>query len=187
MQDFFFKSGVNLNFEPIKRKFQKSTNIFFRVKDTFQIRKLKKVFMAKQFKRHWLLCAFAKWIGSGVIVLINEDKKGFASVRQYSGLTLPEVTVVIDRISEIHAATAAMFLSKNSKNFENKKDFLLKCDENNPENTDATSLAAVRQDTDLVLRTLAHFLRRVPGYLEKHQLICKYKHILVEHLMQSNR
>ena len=117
-------------------------------------------------------------------MLINEDKKGFASVRQYSGLTLPEVTVVIDRISEIHAATAAMFLSKN---VENKKDFLLKCDENNPENTDATSLAAFRQDTDLVLRTLAHFLRRVPGYLEKHQLICKYKHILVEHLMQSNR
>ena len=133
------------------------------------------------------LCAFTKWIGSGVIVLINEDKKGFASVRQYSGLTLPEVTVVIDRISEIHAATAAMFLSKNSENFENKKDFLLKCDENNPENTDSTSLAAVQQDTDLVLRTLAHFLRRVPGYLEKHQLICKYKHILVEHLMQSNR
>jgi len=124
--------------------------------------------------------------GSGVIVLINEDKKGFASVRQYSGLTLPEVTVVIDRISEIHAATAAMFLSKNSENFENKKDFLLKCDENNPENTDENSLATLRQNTDLVLRTLTHFLRRVPGYLEKHQLICKYKHILVEHLMQSN-
>ena len=45
-------------------------------------------------------------------MLISEEKKGFASVRQYSGLTLPEVTVVIDRISEIHAATAAMFLSK---------------------------------------------------------------------------
>ena len=70
------------------------------------------------------LCAFTKLLGSGVIVLINEDKKGFASVRQYSGLTLPEVTVVIDRISEIHAATAAMFLSKNSKNFKNNKDFL---------------------------------------------------------------
>ena len=55
-----------------------------------------------------------------------------------------------------------MFFSKNSKNV------LLKSDENNPENTNATSLATVRQDTDLVLSTLAHFLNRVPGYLEKH-------------------
>ena len=45
-------------------------------------------------------------------MLISEEKKGFAGPRQYSGLTLPEVTVVIDRISEIHAATAAMFISK---------------------------------------------------------------------------
>ena len=53
--------------------------------------------------------------------------------------------------------------------------------------TDATSLAAVQQDRDLIFIPMAHFLKRVPGYLENHQLICKYKHILVEHLMQSNR
>ena len=120
-------------------------------------------------------------IGSGVIVLINEEKKGFASVRQYSGLTLPEVTTVIDRISEIHAATVAMFLSKNSSE---NRDFLLKCDEKQDNSSEFD--AALRQDYDLVLRTLAHFLRRVPGYIDKHNLICKYKHILVEHLMQSS-
>ena len=118
-------------------------------------------------------------------MLISEEKKGFSTVRQYSGLTLPEVTVVIDRISEIHAATAAMFLSKNSG-----KDLLLKCDEKSSVETgqDQTSFAdATQQDTDLVFRTLAHFLRRVPGYLEKHHLICKYKHILVQQVMQTNR
>ena len=52
--------------------------------------------------------------GNGVIVTISEEKKGFLSPRQYSGLTLPEVTVVIDRISEIHAVTTAMFISKTS-------------------------------------------------------------------------
>ena len=52
--------------------------------------------------------------GNGVIVLISEVKKGFISPRLYSGLTLPELTVVIDRISEIHAVTTAMFLAKDS-------------------------------------------------------------------------
>ena len=126
--------------------------------------------------------------GNGVIVLISEEKKGFSTVRQYSGLTLPEVTVVIDRISEIHAATAAMFLS-NSEGA--SKDLLLKCDEKSSVESagqDQTSIAdATQQDTDLVFRTLAHFLRRVPGYLEKHHLICKYKHLLVQQVMQTNR
>ena len=52
--------------------------------------------------------------GSGVIVLTSEDRKGYLTPRQYSGLTLPEVTEVIDRISEIHAVTTAMFISKTS-------------------------------------------------------------------------
>jgi len=41
------------------------------------------------------------------------------------------------------------------------------------------------EETDLVFRTLAHFLRRVPGYLEKHHLICRYRQILVEHANKS--
>lgn len=108
--------------------------------------------------------------GNGVIVCTNEEKKGFLSPRQYSGLTLPEVTVVIDRISEIHAATTAMLISKSETDFS-----VL-----NQQHVDS----ALKEDTDLVFRTLAHFLRRVPGYMEKHHLICKYRQILVEQAVQ---
>ena len=116
--------------------------------------------------------------GNGVIVTIGEEKKGFLSPRQYSGLTLPEVTVVIDRISEIHAVTTAMFISK-TENFE--------WDENSSENNNSQDEEsnAYREDVDLVFRTLAHFLRCVPGYLDKHSLICKIRPALVENACQT--
>ena len=50
--------------------------------------------------------------GNGVIVLNNEEAARFSSPKQYSGLTLSEVSEVIDRISEIHAASAAMYINK---------------------------------------------------------------------------
>ena len=100
--------------------------------------------------------------------MISEEKRGFLSPRQYSGLSLPELTVVIDRISEIHAATTAMFLA-NALQIEELSE-------------DLSQKNAFKEDADLVFRTLAHFLRRVPGYLDKHHLICKYRQILVEHV-----
>ena len=95
---------------------------------------------------------------------------------------------MIDRISEIHAATTAMFISNNKNlcdffdpsvlsNLSTKEQ-----DVKAAENNEVTM--ALKDDTDLVFRTLAHFLRRVPGYLEKHHLICKYKSILVTHFTQ---
>ena len=110
-------------------------------------------------------------------MLISEDKKGYVSPRQYSGLTLPEVTEVIDRISEIHAVTTAMFVSNETF-------------KNSDLSADEEVAKACREDADLVFRTLAHFLRRVPGYLEKHHMICKYRQVLVEHVtltLESNR
>ena len=112
---------------------------------------------------------------NGVIVTISEERKGFLSPRQYSGLTLPEVTVVIDRISEIHAVTTAMFISKGNSNLEDLTE----------ENTSDEESNAFKEDVDLVFRTLAHFLRRVPGYLDKHSLICKIRPALVENACQT--
>ena len=96
------------------------------------------------------------------------------SPRQYSGLTLPEVTVVIDRISEIHAVTTAMFISNENLNFDLET-----------ENKSDEESLALKEDVDLVFRTLAHFLRRVPGYLDKHSLICKIRPALVENACQT--
>ena len=114
--------------------------------------------------------------GNGVIVLISEDKKGYVSPRQYSGLTLPEVTEVIDRISQIHAVTTAMFLSNETF----KADLTTSKQEKEVSKT-------LREDADLVFRTLAHFVRRVPGYLDKQQLICKYRSALVEHAITNSQ
>ena len=123
--------------------------------------------------------------GNGVIVTISEEKKGFLSPRQYSGLTLPEVTVVIDRISEIHAVTTAMFISKStaSENTNENLNWLL--EEENDNNVTQEESNAYREDVDLVFRTLAHFLRRVPGYLDKHSLICKIRPALVDNACQT--
>lgn len=117
---------------------------------------------------------------------ISEEKKGFLSPRQYSGLTLPEVTVVIDRISEIHAVTTAMFISKSTASAENTNENLnWLLEEENDNNVTQEESNAYREDVDLVFRTLAHFLRRVPGYLDKHSLICKIRPALVDNACQT--
>ena len=86
------------------------------------------------------------------------------------------MTVVIDRISEIHAVTTAMFISKENLNFDV---------EENENKSDSEESLALKEDVDLVFRTLAHFLRRVPGYLDKHSLICKIRPALVENACQT--
>ena len=47
------------------------------------------------------------------MVLIGEEKRGYLSPKQYSGLSMAEVSEVIDRISQIHAVSTAMFLSND--------------------------------------------------------------------------
>ena len=47
------------------------------------------------------------------MLLIGEEKRGYLSPKQYSGLSMAEVSEVIDQISQIHAVSTAMFLSND--------------------------------------------------------------------------
>ena len=58
-------------------------------------------------------------------------------------------------------------------------------EENDNEGVTQEESNAYREDVDLVFRTLAHFLRRVPGYLDKHSLICKIRPALVDNACQT--
>ena len=109
--------------------------------------------------------------GNGVIVLTSEENRGFFVANQHSGLTLPEVSVVLDRISEIHAASLSMFINKDPVEFPDAAE--------NPATASEEEAKTTLEEMDLVFRSLAHFLRRVPGYLDGHYLLDKFRPALI--------
>jgi thiamine kinase-like enzyme len=113
--------------------------------------------------------------GNGVVVVISEEKRGYISPRHYSGLTLLEVSAVIDRISEVHAASTAMFMNTTSAQ-EWQETLAARTQEED---------MAFKDDITLVFRSLTHFLKRVPGYLDLQTLVDKVRPALIEVACQA--
>ena len=118
--------------------------------------------------------------GNGVSVLISEQNRGYFCPKQFSGLTLPEVGEVIQQISQIHATSTAMFMSEDTD--KSVTENIAALEQINNEVSEA-----IKDELDLVFRSLAHFLRRVPGYLDGYLLIDKYRPALVETVWQSSK
>jgi len=116
--------------------------------------------------------------GNGVVLLIGEEKRGYLSPKQYSGLSMAEVREVIDQISQIHAVSTAMFLSNDLSLTESVSSL---------ERIESDAFQAIKEELDLVFRSLAHFLRRVPGYSEGFNLIDKYRPALIETVWRGSR
>jgi len=136
-------------------------------------------------------------VGNGVIVWINETAAhGFKPTNHCRGLTLMELSCVVVRLAEFHAAATAFLAKTGDQNLPGQFPELSKgVDLNGPtQPTSDESQSEAKEEASrlikemtFVFRDFCRFVRRLPGHLHAFKACDQARQSMVETMVHSSR